>query len=177
MISKKKVFTEIQGFFFRPNTGDLQTNKKKGLHRNLKGFSDRNQKFKGLFPAEIRNSRVFFGRLRVISKNKKVSTKIQTGFSGRNKVISKNRFSPTLGELLNQKTPLFRSKQRQVLHNFGSKISLGGGLFSFLEQKSSSKALETCYFEYFSGQWKRLRPLPALPPGYATSRLSTTVIY
>ena len=27
-----------------------------------------------------------------------------------------------------------------------------GGLFSFLEQKSASKALKTRYFEYFSGQ-------------------------
>ena len=77
-------------------------------------------------------------------------------------MISKNRSSPTLGELLNHKTPLFWSKQRQVLHNFGSKISLGGGLFSFLEQKSASKALETCYFAYFSGQWGRLEP--PLPP-------------
>ena len=28
-----------------------------------------------------------------------------------------------------------------------------GGLFSFLDQKSASKALKTCYFAYFSGQW------------------------
>ena len=139
MISKKKRSSpkfngffrqksEFQGFFFRPNTGDLQAKKKKGLHRNSKGFSGRNQKFKGfiwpnagdlqqkkvfpeiqrVFPAEIRNSKVF---------------------SGRNQVISKNRSSPTLGELLNQKNPLFWSKQRQVFHNFGSQISLGGGCF------------------------------------------------
>ena len=88
-----------------------------------------------------------------------------------------------MGELLKQNTPLFWSKQRQVLHNFGSQIlwgglfsfleqksaskaletcyfskSFGGGLFSFLEQKLASKALETCYFACFSGQWGRLEP-------------------
>ena len=31
--------------------------------------------------------------------------------------------------------------------------NLVGGLFSFLEQKSAIKALKTCYFAYFSGQW------------------------
>ena len=223
-LQKKKVFPKIQWFFsaeiknsrffFRPNTGDLQT-KKKGLHRNSKGFSGRNQKFKGLFPAEIRNSRVFFGRMQVIKKKKKSPPKFKRvfpaeirnsrvflaecrwspkkkvfpeiqrvfraeirnskGFSGRNQWSPKNRSPPTLGELLNQKTPLFWSKQRQVLDNFGSQISLGG-LFSFLEQKSASKALETCYFAYFPGQLGRLEP-PALPPGYATGRLSTTVMY
>ena len=41
--------------------------------------------------------------------------------------------------------------------------SFGGGLFSFLEQKSVSKALKTCYFAYFSGQWGvRAPPIPPL---------------
>ena len=65
--------------FFRPNIGDLQT-KKKGLHRNSKGFSGRNQKFKGLFPAEIKNSRVFFGRMQVISKKKRSPPKFKRVF-------------------------------------------------------------------------------------------------
>ena len=41
-----------------------------------------------------------------------------------------------------------------------------GGLFSFLEQNSASKALKTCYFAYFSGQWEAVAP----PPSYATER-------
>ena len=137
MISKKKRSSpkfkgffrpksEIQGFvsdrnqklksFFRPIAGDLQKKK----------FPP---KFKLVFLAEIRNSRVFFGRIR----NSK-------SFSGRNQVISKNRSLPTLGELLNQKTPLFWSKQRQFHHNFGSKISLGGeGLFHFWSKNRPQK--------------------------------------
>ena len=59
---KFKVFfrqkSEIQGFF--PAEYWWSPNKKKDLHRNSKGFSRRNQKFKGLFPTEIRNSRVCF---------------------------------------------------------------------------------------------------------------------
>ena len=39
---------------------------------------------------------------------------------------------------------------------------LWGGLFSFLEQKSSSKALKTWYFVYFLGQWGARAP-PAPP--------------
>ena len=42
--------------------------------------------------------------------------------------------------------------------------SSGGGLFSFSEQKSASKALQTWYFVYFLGQWGGARA----PPGYAT---------
>ena len=70
--------------------------KKKGLYRNSKDFSGRNKKLKvfsrpniddfqnkkvfteiqRVFPAEIRNSRVFFGRMQVISNQKKVFTEI-----------------------------------------------------------------------------------------------------
>ena len=46
------------------------------------------------------------------------------------------------------------------------------GLFSFLEQKSASKALKTCYFAYFSGQWGGLIAPP--PPGYATEICTAT---
>ena len=46
-------------------------------------------------------------------------------------ISKKNRSSPTLSELLNQKPPLFWSKQRQVLHNFGSQILWGGAVFIF----------------------------------------------
>ena len=75
--------------------------KKIGLHRNSKVFFGRNQKFKGffrpitgdlkekkkvfteiqrVFPAEIRNSRVFSGRMQVISNNKKRSSPKFKGF-------------------------------------------------------------------------------------------------
>ena len=37
-----------------------------------------------------------------------------------------------------------------------------GGLFSFLEQKSVTKALKTCYFAYFLGQWGAVAPLATL---------------
>ena len=90
------------------------------------------------------------------------------GFSARKQVISKKkekkRSSPTLGELQTKKTPLFWSKQQQALNNFASQIPFEGGLFSFFEQKSASKAQKTCYFAYFSGQWGRARA----PPSYAT---------
>ena len=101
--NSKVFFGRNQKFkvFFQPNTGDLQT-KKKGLHRNSKGFSGRNQKFKDLFPTEIRNSRVFFGRMQVISKKKNVSTEIQTGFSGRNQKF-KVFFWPNAGDLQQKK--------------------------------------------------------------------------
>ena len=36
-----------------------------------------------------------------------------------------------MGELQNQKTPLFWSRLRQVLHNFGSQIPLGGLVLIF----------------------------------------------
>ena len=52
--------------------------------------------------------------------------------------------------------------------NFGTKSLRGGGLFSFLEQKSASKALKTCDFPYFSGQWGG-GSSPASRPSYATA--------
>ena len=47
-------------------------------------------------------------------------------------------------------------------------IPSGGGLFSFLEQKSASKALKTCDFAYFSGQWGGGSSPPSRP-SYATA--------
>ena len=55
------------------------------------------------------------------------------------------------------------AESRQLIQNFGSQIPLGG-LFSFLEQKPASKALKTCDFVYFSGQWG------GCSPRYATAR-------
>ena len=48
----------------------------------------------------------------------------------------------------------------------------GGGLFSILEQKSASKALKTCYFAYFSGQFRP--PLTSLLLATALSLLIDT---
>ena len=51
----------------------------------------------------------------------------------------------------------------QVFHQVSSQLPLGGGggLFSFLAQKSASKVPKTRYFAYFSGQW-------VAPPSLAT---------
>ena len=100
--------SEIQGFFFRPNTGDLLT-KKKGLHRNSKGFSSRNQKLKG-----------FFGRMLVISKKKKRSPpKFKRVFLAeirnsrvcfRPKSETQGFFRPNAGDLQKKKDPDQNSK-------------------------------------------------------------------
>ena len=73
---------------------------------------------KGFFPAEIRNSKVFLAEIRWSQKK---------------------RSSPTLSELRNQNTTLFWSKQRQVLHNFGSQIPLGGAVFHFWSKNRPQK--------------------------------------
>ena len=104
-------------FFF---SGRMQviSNKKKGLHRNSKGFSCQNQKFRGVFWPKLGD-------------------------------LQKNRSSPTLGELLNQKTPLFWSKQRQVLYNFDSQILWGGAVFIFgakISLKSTRNVLFCIFF-------------------------------
>ena len=190
MISKKKkkkglhrnskVFSgrnqKFKGFF-RPNAGDLQT--KKSLPPNSNCFSGRNQKFKGFFRpnagdlqqkkkvfteiervflAEIRNSKVFPGRNQLISKKKKKEGLHLLWVSSRTKKLHYS--GPNNGKFFTTSAPKFLWRR---------------GLFSFLEQKSASKALKTCYFAHFSGQWGASSP-PATP-GYATGRLSTTVIY
>ena len=112
-------------------------------------------------------------------KNKKVFTEIETDFSAeignsndfsaQNQVISKNekikkRSSPKLRWIFRPKSQIqtvLRAGSRRLLHNFGSQIPLGG-LFSFFEQKSASKALKTCDFAYISGQWRGSSP-PAPP--------------
>ena len=151
MISKKtkknKVFAEIQRLFL-------------AVIRNLSFFSAKNRrspkkKRKTVF-AEI--ERPFLAKI----------TNLSFFFRPKTGDLKKKRSSPTMSELQNQKTPLFCSKWRHVLHNLGSQIPLGG-LFSILEQKSAPKALETCDFAYFSGQLGGSSPpLPSSPPGYAT---------
>ena len=74
------------------------------------------------------------------------------GFSGRNQVISKKKTS----------SPIFGVRSRRNNSTFLFQITASpsqllfpnplGGLFSFSEQKSASKALKTCYFAYSSGQ-------------------------
>ena len=53
--------------------------------------------------------------------------------------------------------------------------SLWGGLFSFLEQKSTLKLRKTCYFAYFSGQWGGYNTICPPPPSYATALAIGTV--
>ena len=126
---------------------------KKGLHRNSERFSVKNQvtskkqkkKKKGL----RRISECFSVQNQVISKKKnlrrnsecfsvqkKVFTEIQSVFLSKIKRSQKKRSSrvltPTSHDLL------LLSPQLRL-----------GGLFSFLEQKSASELLKTCYFAYF----------------------------
>ena len=102
-----------------------------------------------VFPAEITNSKVFFWP--------------------KSGDLQKKRSSPTLGE--NQKTPLFWSLQWQVLYNFGSQIPLGE-LFSFLKQKSASKAQKkrAILHTFQTNGGRGARASPRLPPGSATER-------
>ena len=91
---------------------------------------------------------------------------ISNDFSGRKQVISKKkRSSPTLGELHKQIIPLCWTKSRQVLHNFGSQILLGGTVFIFWA-KIGLKSTKNVRF------WTLFRPMgglePPRPPGYAT---------
>ena len=46
-------------------------------------------------------------------------------------------------------------------------------MFSFLEQRSASKALKTWYFAYFLGQWGKARA----PSGYATDSGDITLSF
>ena len=88
--------------FFRPNSGDLQKNKKKGLRQNSELFFGRNSKFKAFFcpksgdlqrkkkkvfakiqsdfSPEIRNLKLFSAQNRVISKKKRSLLKIRPVF-------------------------------------------------------------------------------------------------
>ena len=149
--------------FFQPNTGDLQTKQNKTKKRSspkFKGFfrpksetqgivfgrmqviskkKSSPPKLKLVFPAESRNSRVFFWPNAGDLQQKKGLHEIQRVFLAEIRRSPKNRSSPTLGELLNHKTPLFWSKQRQVLHNFGSQIILGGGCFHYWSKNRLQK--------------------------------------
>ena len=59
--------------------------------------------------------------------------------------------------------PDFCSKSHLILYQLSSPIPLGGGgLFSFLVQKSASKVPKTGCFAYSSGQWGARAPPP--PP-------------
>ena len=88
-------------------------------------------------------------------KQKKGLRQISNGFSGQIQVISE-------------------IKKKGFLHNFLpispslTPISFGGGLFSFLDQKSASKLLKSRYFAYFSGQWRGLEAPTPPPPLLAT---------
>ena len=120
---------------------------KKSFRRNSKGFFGQSQKLRGVFwpktgDLQNKNKKVFAEILRVFSAKVRNSK----GFSGRKQVIfKKKRSSPTVRELQHQKSPLFCSKQRQVLNSFSFQIPLGG-LFSFLEQKIGLKSTKNVLF-------------------------------
>ena len=143
---KKKVFTEIETDFsaknrkferfFSPKTADLQ--KENSLHQNWDGFFGQSQKFQRFFSPKP-------GDL----QKKKVFTKNETSLNRPKSEIQ----------------TVFHANSQQLLHNFGTQIPLGG-LFSFFQQKSASKAPKTCDFAYFTGHWGGL--VPPAPPGYAT---------
>ena len=69
------------------------------------------------------------------------------GLSAQKQVITeKKRSSPKLRRILLPKSEMqtvFQAESRQLLHNFGSQITLGRGLFSFFQQESASKAPKT----------------------------------
>ena len=99
-------------------------------------------------------------------KRKKVFTEIHRVFPAEIRSSSKFKgfFPPKSGAL--QKKCLHRLRvisRTKKLHYSGpnngksfttsAPKSRWGALFSFLEQKSASEALKTCYFAYFLGQW------------------------
>ena len=65
-------------------------------------------------------------------------------------------FWPTLGEV-QKKTSSFLIKITASPFQLLLANPFGVGLFSFLKQKSASKALKPWYFKYFSGQKIKLR--------------------
>ena len=80
-------------------------------------------------------------------RKKKVFTQMQS-------VFLTNFFSP-------EKKKHFFGPNHSKFFTTSDRQSHWGGLFSFLEQKSASKALKTWYFVYFSGQWgARAPPVP-----------------
>ena len=83
----------------------------------------------------------------------------------------KNRSSPKLRTIFRPKSVIqtvVQAESRHLLHNFGTHIPLGG-LFSFFQQKSASKAPKTYDFAFFISQWEELEPPP--PPGYAAAHI------
>ena len=100
------------------------------------------------FSAEIGNSNSFSAQKQVISKKKKVFTEIETDFSGRNHKF-KRFLRPNQGNSFTTSAPK----------------SLWGGLFSFFEQKSASKAPKNVRFCVLFRPVGKVRA----PPDYATA--------
>ena len=126
------------GLFWKSETSvsDLDSNfhccrvRFKRLIRNWDGFFRRNRELKRFF-----HPNTWYPK-------KKVFTEIETDFS--TEIGNSNGSSARITE-----TP------SQLPHQIPSG---GGGLFSFFEQKSAPKALKTCDFAYFSGQWGARAP-------------------
>ena len=124
---------------FPSKLGDLKKKeKKKGLHRNSKGFSRRNQKFKDFFRP---NTGDF--KKKDLHRNSKV-------FSGQNQIF-KGFFWPKSGNLLKKKGlhRLCVSSRTKKLHYFGpnngkflttsAPKSLWGGCFQFWSKNRPQK--------------------------------------
>ena len=166
--------SEIQGFvsgrnhqlkvFFRPNAGDLQT--KKGLHQNSNEFFQPKSEIQGFFLAECRWS----------PTKKRSSPKFKAFFwpkSGDIQKIGLHRLwvsswtkklhysGPNNGKSFTTSAP--KSLWGRAVFIFGAKIGL----------KSTRNVLFCIFFRPMG----EARAPPTLNPGYATGRLSTTVIY
>ena len=104
----------------------------------------------------IRWSWFFRPKLRDLRKKneRKIFTEIKTVFPAKIRWSPEKKMpSPKFSHFLVQKHT--SSFLVQITGTFSQLLIanlFGGGLFSFLEQKSASKALKTWYFAYFSGQ-------------------------
>ena len=66
------------------------------------------------FSAEIGNSNVFSAQKQVVSKKKRSSPKLRLIFRSKSEILT-----------------YFHSESRHLLHNFGTRFSLGGAVFKF----------------------------------------------
>ena len=153
MISKTKRSSPKFKGFFRPKSDTQGFFSAECRWSPIKKRSS--PKFKGFFQPQLEIQRVFLAEIRWFQKKKGLH---RLWVSSRTKKIHYS--GPNNGKFFTTSAPKY----------------LWWGLFSFLEQKSASKALKTCYFAYFLGQWGSSSS-PHPPAGYATGRLSTTVIY
>ena len=93
-------------------------------------------------------------------KKKKVFAVIQNVFLSKKSLHQNSERFSVQDQMISKKkkvlmcndTHFYSSSLSHDLLLLSPQLRLGGGLFSFLEQKSASELLKTCYFAYFSGQ-------------------------